>query len=107
MVQQSQFGGSLMEDPNLHLSVFLEVCETFKINEASIDAIRLRLFLFSLRDKARAWLYSRPLGSISTWEELTKAFLTKFFTPSKTTSLRNQITSFTQREDESLYEAWE
>jgi len=55
MVQQSQFGGSLMEDPNLHLLVFLEVCDTLKINGASIDAIRLRLFPFSLRDKARAW----------------------------------------------------
>jgi len=30
-----------------------------------------------------------------------------FLPPSKTASLRNQITSFAQREDESLYEAWE
>jgi len=41
------------------------------------------------------------------WDELTKVFLTKFFPPSKMASLRNQITSFTQREDETLYEAWE
>jgi len=66
MVQQSQFGGSPMEDPNLHMSVFLEVCDTLKINGASIDAIRLRLFPFSLRDKAGAWLHSLPWTSIST-----------------------------------------
>jgi len=42
-----------MEDPNLHLSVFLEVCDTLKIEGESIDVIRLRLFPFSLRDKAR------------------------------------------------------
>jgi len=96
-----------MEDPNLHLSVFLEVCDTLKINEASTDAILLRLFPFSLRDKARAWVHSLPPGSISTWEELTMAFLAKFFPPSKTVSLRNHITSFTQREDETLYEVWE
>ena len=54
IVQQSQFGGTPLEDPNLHLSVFLEVCETLKLNGLSIDAIRLRLFPFSLRDKARA-----------------------------------------------------
>ena len=96
-----------MEDPNLHLSVVLEVCDTLKINRASTNAIRLCLFPFSLRDKARVWLHSLPLESITTWEELTKAFLAKFFPLSKTASLHNQITSFTQREDESLYEAWE
>ena len=96
-----------MEDPNLHLSVFFEVCDILKINGASTDAIRLGLFLFSLRDKARAWLHSLPPGLITTWDDLTKAFLAKFFPPSKMASLRNQITSFTQREDESLYEAWE
>ena len=96
-----------MEDPNLHLSVFLEVCDALKINGASTDAIWLRLFPFSLRDKARAWLHSLPPGSISMWDELTKAFPAKFFPPSKMASLRNQITSFTQREDGSLYEAWE
>ena len=94
-----------MEDPNLHLSVFLEVCDTLKINGASSNAICLCLFPFSLRDKA--WLHSLPLGSIRTWDALTKVFLTKFFPPKKTASLRNQITSFTQREDELFYEAWE
>jgi len=47
------------------------------------------------------------IGSVTTWDELTKVFLAKFFPPSKMASLRNQITSFAQREDESLYEAWE
>ena len=51
MVQQSQFGGLPMEDPNLHLSVFLEVYDTLKINGASTHAIRLCMFPFSLRDK--------------------------------------------------------
>jgi len=83
MFQQSQFRGSPMEDPNLHLSVFLEVCDTLKINRGSNDAIRLRLFPFSLRDKARAWLHSLPPGSITTWDELTKVFLTKFFPPAR------------------------
>jgi len=51
------------------------------------------------------WLYSFPPGLITTWDELKKAFLAKFFLPSKIASLRNQITTFAQRKDELLYEA--
>ncbi|KAJ8767027.1 hypothetical protein K2173_012538 [Erythroxylum novogranatense] len=107
MVQQSQFGGSPVEDPNMHLTIFLEVCDTLKMNGVTSDAIRLRLFPFSLRDKARAWLHSLPAGSITIWEQLSRSFLAKYFPPSKTTNLRNQISTFTQKDDETLYEAWE
>jgi len=48
-----------------------------------------------------------PLGFITTWDELTRVFLAKFSQLSKTASLRNQITDFTQRDDETRYEAWE
>ena len=41
MVQQLQFDGSPMEDRNLHLSIFLEVSDTLKLNRFSTDAIRL------------------------------------------------------------------
>ena len=85
----------------------LEVCDTLKHNGVSTDAIRLRLFPFSLRDKARAWLHSLPSWRIITWDDLTRVFLTKFFPLSKTASLRNQITNFTQKDEEMLYEAWE
>lgn len=104
MVQQNQFGGLPMEDANLHLSIFIEVCSTLKVQNVNDNTIRLKLFPFSLRDKARAWLHSLPAGSITTWDQLVKAFLVKYFPPSKTASLRNQITTFSQKKDESLYE---
>jgi len=47
------------------------------------------------------------LGCITTWDELTRAFLAKFFPLSKTASLRNQITNFTQNDEELLNEVWE
>jgi len=78
-----------------------------KLNGVSSDAIWLRLFPFLLRDKVRAWLHSLLSGCITTWDELTRAFLAKFFPPSKTVSLRNQITNFLQRDGKMLYEAWE
>jgi len=36
-----------------------------------------------------------------------QAFIARFFPPSKTAKLRDQITRFTQKDGESLYDAWE
>ena len=46
MVQQSQFGGNAMEDPNIHLANFMALCGTIKINGISDETIKLRLFPF-------------------------------------------------------------
>ena len=72
MVQQSQSSGTPIEDPNLHLSVYLQVYNTLKINEASNDVNCLHLSPFSVRDKARAWLHCLASRSIITWDELNK-----------------------------------
>ncbi|KAH9802981.1 hypothetical protein KPL71_001600 [Citrus sinensis] len=74
---------------------------------ATQDALRPRLFPYSLRDRARAWLNSLPSDSITIWNELADQFLMKYFSPTKNAKLRNEITSFHQLEDKSLYEAWE
>lgn len=50
---------------------------------------------------------SLPSNSITTWNDLKKVLLTRYFPPSKTTVLRNQITRFTQQDGESLFDAWE
>ncbi|GJT88541.1 reverse transcriptase domain-containing protein [Tanacetum coccineum] len=56
---------------------------------------------------ARIWLDKEPPRSILTWDDLVSKFINKFFPPSKTTNLRNEITRFQQRFDESFYEAWD
>jgi len=66
MREQSQFGITPLKDPNLHLSAFIEVYDTLKLNGVSTDAINLGLFPFSLRDKVRAWLHSFPPRCIMT-----------------------------------------
>ena len=84
-----QFSGVPTEDPHLHLRLFMEVSDSFKIAGVTEDALRLKLFLYSLRDRARAWLNSLPPSSISTWQELAERFLVKYFPPSKNAKLRN------------------
>ncbi|XP_073063993.1 uncharacterized protein [Primulina eburnea] len=60
-----------------------------------------------IRDQARGWLQSLPLGSITTWEELATKFLAKYFPPAKSAQLKIEISTFRQTELEQLYEAWE
>ncbi|CAA0841015.1 Unknown protein, partial [Striga hermonthica] len=89
------------------LTQFLQICDLVKYNGVSEDAIRLRLFPFSLRDKARSWLSMISDGSIKTWEELNQKFLLKYFPPSKSMQLKSEITQFKQQDSEPLYEAWD
>ncbi|GJZ89232.1 reverse transcriptase domain-containing protein [Tanacetum coccineum] len=55
----------------------------------------------------RIWLEKEPPRSIQTWDDLVAKFINQFFPPSKTTNLRNEITNFKQRFDESFSEAWD
>ena len=107
MVSQYQFTGLPSEDPNAHLASFLDIYDTFRTNEVSSDAIRLRLFPFSLRDKAKLWLNSLTPNSITSWDLLSKAFLIKYYPPGKTAKYRQDLAGFKQQHSESLYEAWE
>ena len=69
--------------------------------------MRLRLFPFSLGPRPKAWLDSLDPESIITWDELTTAFLGKYFPPKMTADYRSRITDFQQQDGESLNVAWE
>ncbi|GJU59826.1 reverse transcriptase domain-containing protein [Tanacetum coccineum] len=65
------------------------------------------LFPFSLAGAARRWLEKEPPRSITTWDDLVSKFINEFFPPSRTTNLRNEISNFQQKFDESFHEAWD
>ena len=47
------FHGMESENPNSHIKEFEEVCNSFQEGGASIDLMRLKLFPFTLKDKAK------------------------------------------------------
>ena len=47
------------------------------------------------------------MGSITTWVELTEAFLDRFFPPSRMLQLRDEIINFRQLNGEPLHESWQ
>ena len=107
MLQNILFHGLPNENPNMHLTNFLEVCDTIKCNGVIEEALRLRLFLLSLGDRAKHWLTSQPPDSITSWNDLVQKFLTKFFPPAKIAQLVQEINTFGQLEGENLAEAWD
>ncbi|GKF35566.1 reverse transcriptase domain-containing protein [Tanacetum coccineum] len=78
-----------------------------KIPNVPNTSVKLMLFPFSLEGAARIWLEKEPPRLIETWDDLVSKFINKFFPPSKTTNLRNEITRFQQKFDETFYEAWD
>ncbi|KAK8512265.1 hypothetical protein V6N12_031988 [Hibiscus sabdariffa] len=79
-----QFGGSPTENARQYLRSFLEICNSFKIHGVSNDVLKLKLFPYSLRDKAKeddeamheAWeryrdLYRRcPMHGLPEWTQV-------------------------------------
>ncbi|GJV38537.1 reverse transcriptase domain-containing protein [Tanacetum coccineum] len=105
LVQNKQFFGNDKEDPHAHIRYFNKITSTMKIPNVPNTSVKLMLFPFSLEGAARIWLEKEPPRSIETWDDLVSKFINKFFPPSKTTNLRNEITRFQQKFDETFYEA--
>ncbi|GJR97379.1 hypothetical protein Tco_0269553 [Tanacetum coccineum] len=57
-----------------HLDTFLGICEPFKIKDIDRDAIKLRVFTFTLTDTDKEWLKSNVPGETlyEAWERLKK-----------------------------------
>nr|GEV15975.1 reverse transcriptase domain-containing protein [Tanacetum cinerariifolium] len=111
MIQQvqnsCQFHGLSDDDANKHLDKFLHVTQSIKVNGVTDDALCLYLFPHSLTHHDTTWFDRLPRNSINTFEQMAKMFLGKYFPPSMVTKLKNEITNFRQRLNESLFKAWE
>ena len=69
--------------------------------------MRLKLFPFTLKDKAKIWLNSLRPRSIRTWTDLQAEFPKKFFPTHRTNGLKRKISIFSAKKNEKFYECWE
>ncbi|GKA03954.1 reverse transcriptase domain-containing protein [Tanacetum coccineum] len=107
LVQASPFHGFERENPHAHINSFKRITSTLRFRDVPNDVIKLMMFPYSLEGAAKVWYEKEPPNSILTWEDLVTKFVNQFFPPSKTTHLKNEISRFTQKFEETFSEAWE
>jgi hypothetical protein len=100
------FYGLDHENPYSHVKKFRSITATTKFQNFSEESVNLRLFPFSLHDRATEWLDSLAPRSITTWKELLKQFYHRFYPMSRVNDARKEISSFSQEEDEKFTECW-
>ena len=101
------FHGMENENPYTHIREFEEVCTTFKEGVPNMDLLKLKAFPLTLKDMAKIWLNSLRPRIIRNWAELQAEFLKKFFSTTKTNSLKKQIFTYSAYDNEKFYHCWE
>ena len=83
LVMKDQFSGTPNEDVASHLNTFVELCDMQKKKDVDNDVVKMKLFLFSLRDSAKIWFSSLPRNSIDYWNKCKILLSLGIFLPSK------------------------
>src|SRR3954464_14930103 len=106
LVMKEQFSG-VGEDAALHLNNFVELCDMQKYKEVDGDIVKLKLFSFSLRGRAKEWLQSLPKNNIDSWSKCKDAFIGKYLPTAKIIQWRSNIMNLRQLDNEHVAQAWE
>ncbi|XP_034213009.1 uncharacterized protein LOC117625579 [Prunus dulcis] len=101
------FYGLPNEDPLAHIKEFYNVVSGLPLQGVTEANLRMRVFPYTLKDRAKGWLMTLAPGSLTTWDAVAKKFLEKFFSTQKTATLRGQIFNFKQDDGEPFNECWE
>ena len=64
LVMTDQFVGLPSEDAATRLNSFVDLCDMQKKKDVNNDIVKLKVFPFSLRDRAKTWFSSLPKNSI-------------------------------------------
>jgi len=84
------------ENPYEHVRKFEDIYGTMNYNQITDESLKLKLFPFSLKEKAKAWLLSLQPGSIFTWVGLAEALYRKFYSKKRTATIHQALNTFHQ-----------
>ncbi|GJZ12246.1 reverse transcriptase domain-containing protein [Tanacetum coccineum] len=105
MIRENKFHGYLRADPLDHIREFLAIYNMFRYGKTQSEAVKLMIFPLSLCDEAKFWFNELNEESITSWEQMRKAFINRFLPPSLFNRLLLEIKNFSQNICESLTEA--
>ncbi|GJY67070.1 reverse transcriptase domain-containing protein [Tanacetum coccineum] len=105
MIWENKFDGYLRADPHDHIREFLAICDMFKYGETQSEGVKLFIFPFSLCDKAKTWFNELSEEFITSWEQMRRAVINRFFSPSLFNRLLLEIKNISQNVCESLTDA--
>ncbi|GKA04814.1 reverse transcriptase domain-containing protein [Tanacetum coccineum] len=105
-IRENKFDGYLRADPHDHIREFLAICNMFRYGETQSEAVKLLIFPLSLCDEAKFWFNELNEESITSWEQMKKAFIKRFFPPLLFNRLLLEIRNFSQLVCENLTDAW-
>ncbi|GJX63830.1 reverse transcriptase domain-containing protein [Tanacetum coccineum] len=106
MIRDNQFDGLIRYDPHRYVADFLDNSNLFLYGKNQEEAVMLRTFPFSLFGEAKTWLNELNEGTITSWNNLSEAFISRYFSPVKFKRLLNEIHSFHQLDNETPIDAW-
>nr|GEU50026.1 hypothetical protein [Tanacetum cinerariifolium] len=76
--------------------------------EGEIDNLTMKQYMALTRgNQASRWVERLYPGTIDSWDLFKKAFIQRYYPPSKTAKQLEEIRHFKQDGDETLYQAWE
>ncbi|CAM8931825.1 unnamed protein product [Rhodiola kirilowii] len=75
-----------------------------KSASVSENIFKLKTFPFSLESQAKSWLMSFPSGSITSWDQLQRKFMDKYYSHSKAAQTRKELSMLRQGRGETLFD---
>ncbi|CAM8923581.1 unnamed protein product [Rhodiola kirilowii] len=99
-----KFSGMKGESATSHLTRFHGICLNLKTFGVEVDDFKLKAFYFSLADVATDWFLSLPSGSIYTWEQMQRQFVSKYYPAGRAAQVRKQSQELKQGPNETMYE---